>query len=56
MSKQANHNKTLFNDYQKLEIKNNEQLLDFAKQRTNFARWLFKNAKDLSSALVEIEN
>ena len=27
-----------------------------AKQRTNFARWLFKNAKDLSSALVEIEN
>ncbi|MBR2708520.1 MAG: phosphotransferase [Bacilli bacterium] len=42
--------------YKQYIKKNNEQLLDFAKQRTNFARWLFKNAKDLSSALVEIEN
>lgn len=41
--------------YKQYLKKDNTQILEFAKQRTNFARWLYKNADILSSKLSELK-
>ena len=40
--------------YKQYLKKDNDKILNFAKQRTNFARWLYKNADDLSQKLTKL--
>lgn len=41
--------------YKQYLKKDNDKILEFAKQRTNFARWLYKYAEDLSLKLTEFK-